>query len=173
MLGIRELHAAQEEAYAVVSDGTRDYRVEMLRRGDYNFFVYDTDGNEREAYIALQHTVHSWFADIFRLLYRNARACNVIYGGGILQDITGSKDYIKLSDGKYRGSNIFEWKGERYIACVEYDLTKEIPEYYYSVSDINLNENEGYDALYLAVDSEFYPVLADLDNDLYKYMQEN
>ncbi len=100
-------------------------------------------------------------------------ACNVICGGGILHDITGSKDFVRLANSHYRGSNVFAWKGEKYIACIEYDLTKEIPEFYYSVSDIELSETEGYNALYQAVDSEFYPVLSDLDNDLNKYMQEN
>ena len=172
MLGIKELHSRQDQAYAIVSDGVRDYRVEFGRQGNHNFVVYDMDGKTREAYPSLQDTVYSIFRDIFRLLYRNVTACNVIYGNGILQDITGSKDFVKLGDGKYRGSNIFSWKGEQYIACIEYDLTKKIPEFYYSVSNIELTENEGYNALYQAVDSEFYPILADLDNDLNKYMQE-
>ena len=55
-------------------------------------------------------------------------ACNVICGGGILHDITGSKDFVRLANSHYRGSNVFAWKGEKYIACIEYDLTKEIPE---------------------------------------------
>ncbi len=84
----------------------------------------------------------------FRLLYRNLTACNKIYGDGILQDITGEIDFVKLEEGHYRGSNIFSWRGEKYIACIEYDLTKDIPEFYYSVSDIELSETEGYNALY-------------------------
>ena len=173
MLGIKELHAGQNQAYAVVSDGIKDYRVELGRQSEHIFFVYDMDGKVKEAYPSLQDTIYSIFGDIFRLLYRNLTACNVIYGRGILQDITSSKDFVKLADGHYRGSNIFSWKGEKNIACIEYDLTKEIPDYYYSVSDIDLTENEGYNALYQAVDSEYYPILADLDNDLTKYMQEN
>ncbi len=173
MLGIKELHVRQIHAYAVVSDGVRDFRVEIEYKDKGPFLVCDMNGRVRETYPSLQDTIYSFFSDIFRLLYKNIMACNVIYGESILQDITSSKDFVKLADGHYRGSNIFSWKGEKYIACIEYDLTKEIPEYYYSVSDIDLTENEGYNALYQAVDSEYYPILADLDNDLTKYMQEN
>ena len=173
MLGIKELQVRPDQAYAVVSDGIKDYRVELGRQGDQNYFVFDSDGKVRESYTSLQDSVYSVFGEIFHLLFKSVTACNVIYGGGILRDISASKDFVKLAEGQYRGSNVFSWKGEQYIACIEYDLTKEIPEYYYSVSNIELDENEGYSALYQAADSEFYPILADLDNDLNKYMQEN
>ncbi len=50
----------------------------------------------------------------------------------MLRDINSLKGFIKPAEGKYRGSNNFMWKEDRYIACVKYDLTKEIPEYFYS-----------------------------------------
>ena len=37
MLGIKELHAGQERAYAVVFDGVRDYRVEIEHKDNGAF----------------------------------------------------------------------------------------------------------------------------------------
>ncbi len=84
MLGIKELQAGQDQAHAIVSDGVRDYRVEIGHKDNGAFFVYDMDGRKREAYPSLQDTVYSIFGGIFRLLYRNVTACNVICGKGIL-----------------------------------------------------------------------------------------
>ena len=42
----------------------------------------------------------------------------------------------------------------------------------YTVSDMELNDLEGYEALYQAVNSEYYPVLADLDNYAWEHIPE-
>ncbi len=62
MLGIKELKVRPDQAYTVVSDGVKDYKVELGRQGEQNYFVYDSVGKVRESYAALPDTIYSFFA---------------------------------------------------------------------------------------------------------------
>ena len=158
-------------AAAVVSDGVHIYKVLMNATREKRFLVLAEDGKtELECYSSLQKSIYSRFSGIFLVLQRTVDASNKIYSENILHEITSSKEFTDLGD-KYTASNIFTYRGREMIACAEYDFSDEIPAYTYTVSDTELNDLEGYEALYQAVGSEFYPILADLDNYMQKRIQ--
>ena len=168
---IQTMAVENDVAAAKVSDGTHIYKVLMNATREKRFLVLTEDGKtELECYSCLQEGVYSRFAGIFLTLQKTINTCNKVYSENILHEITSSKEFTDLGE-KYTGSNIFTYRGREMIACVEYDFSDEIPAYTYTVSDTELNDLEGYEALYQAVDSEYYPVLADLDNDMQKHIQ--
>ena len=159
-------------AAAVVSDGVHIYKVLMNATREKRFLVLAEDGKtELECYSSLNESIYSRFSGIFLVLQRTVDASNKIYSENILNEITSSKEFTNLGD-KYTASNIFSYHGREMIACAEYDFSAEVPSYMYTVSDMELNDLEGYEALYQAVNSEYYPVLADLDNYAWEHIPE-
>lgn len=167
---IRTMSAQDIAAAAEVSDGVKIYTVLADFTCKKRFRVFEEDRKiETENYTCLEESVYSRFSGVFIALQKAINACNMIYTENILQEVESSKEFHDLGN-KYTASNIFHYHGKEMIACAEYDFSSEIPSFMYTVSDTKLNDLEGYEALYLAVDSEYYPVLADLDNDLQKYI---
>ena len=163
MLMIQKLKGEMDSALAVVSDGIKEYQVVCLPG---NWSVCEKGRKDPvEQYKCLQETVYSRFAEIFLTLQRTMNTCSKAFSAGILQEITGKKQLSTQGD-RLTCSNLFTYRGEEMIACAERNYSSEIPEYTYSVSGTDLSDMETYSALYQAVDSEFYPILADLDNDL-------
>ena len=66
MLGIKEMRVNSDQAYAVVTDGIKDYKVKIGVQDEHFYSVYDAEGSMREAYMSLQDTIYSCFSDIFR-----------------------------------------------------------------------------------------------------------
>ena len=157
---------------AEVSDGVHTYQVEInpFRDREKAFAVSDSAGSVTEEYAWLGACVHSRFADVFITLQKSINTCNVFFGANILEEITGSVECTEVN-GRYTASNVFTYEGKEYIACVEKDFSREIPSYTYTVSGKDLRDLEGYQALYQAIDSEFYPILADLDKALEDYIE--
>ncbi len=169
---IQTMAVENDVAAAKVSDGTHIYKVLMNATREKRCLVLTEDGmTEVEGYSCLQEGVYSRFAGIFLTLQKAINACNKVYSESILHEITSNKEFTDLGD-KYTASNIFTYHGREMIACVEYDFSREVPSYMYTVSDTKLDDLEGYEALYEAVNSEYYPVLADLDNYAWKHIPE-
>ncbi len=169
---IRTMSAQDIAAAAEVSDGVKIYKVLADLGCKKRFRVFEEDGKtETENYTCLEESIYSRFSGVFIALQKAINACNMIYAENILQEVENSSKEFHDFGNKYTASNIFRYHGKEMIACAEYDFSSEVPSYMYTVSDTELNDLEGYQALYQAVDSEYYPVLADLDNDLQKYIQ--
>ena len=145
-------------------------KINQMTVQDKPYRVSIYKGELLESYDELQYSMRSRFAEIFICLRRGISTCNSFFGTGILQKIASSITFEEEGS-KYTAVNHFLYQGEEYLATVVKDYSSEIPVYTYTVSGINLENIEAYPALYHALDSEFYPVLADLDRDLEKYME--
>ena len=167
MLMLRVLTAKFDYAAAEVSDSQNIYRVEYNPYAENFFIVYDEAGIVLESYLRLEDCVYSRFSGIFLALQKAMNACNLVYGTNILSEITSSKEFSS-KDGKIIASNRFTFRGKQYIARAERDFSPEIPISLYTISDSTRQHRESFQALYQAVNSTFYPVLADLDHDLEK-----
>ena len=171
MLKINRMIVTDGTGAALVSDSVKEYIVEVnysYQDKPYRVSIYK--GELLESYDELQYSMRSRFAEIFICLRRGISTCNSFFGTGILQKIASSITFEEEGS-KYTAVNHFLYQGEEYLATVVKDYSSEIPVYTYTVSGINLENIEAYPALYHALDSEFYPVLADLDRDLEKYME--
>ncbi|MBQ6366704.1 MAG: hypothetical protein IJI61_09930 [Oscillospiraceae bacterium] len=170
MLKINQLTVLDTFAAAKISDGIHSYQVEIGAYEDKRFRVTDASGTLLEQYPSLERSVHSRYFPVFLALQKNMNICNTLLGGTILEEITGSISFSAVGE-RYTASNLFQYRGKEYIACAEKDYSAEIPSFFYTVSDTRLQDTEGYEALYHALDSEFYPVLADLDRELDAYIE--
>ena len=170
MLMLRVLTAKFDYAAAEVSDSQYVYRVEYNPYAENFFIVYDEGGAVLESYLRLEDCVYSRFSGIFLALQKAMNACNLVYGTNILSEITSIKE-ISAEGGRITASNRFTYRGKQYAARAELDSSQEIPSSLYTVSDSTGQHSETYQALYQAVNSTFYPVLADLDHDLVKYTE--
>ena len=93
----------------------------------------------------------------------------MIYGTNILSEITSSKE-ISEQENCIIAVNRFTHHRKQYVAQVKRDCTADISASLYTVIGPGRQQEE-YTALYQAVKSEFYPVLADLDHDLDRYVE--
>ena len=155
MLMIRSMTARFDYAKADVSDGENVYQVEYNPYEEFFYLVTDDSGCRIESYARLEDCIYSRFSGIFLALQRGMNACNMIYGTNILSEITSSKE-ISVQ--------------ENCIIAVNRDCTADISASLYTVIGPGRQQEE-YTALYQAVKSEFYPVLADLDHDLDRYVE--
>lgn len=165
MLMLRVLTAKFDYAAAEVSDSRDVYRVEYNPYSDNFFIVYDEAGSVLESYLRLEDCVYSRFSGIFLALQKAMNACNLVYGTNILSEITSSKS-LSAEGSRRTAVNRFSWRGKQYTASAELDGSEEIPVFQYTVSDRSNRSTESYQALYQAVNSVFYPVLADLYHEL-------
>ena len=171
MLMIRSMTARFDYAKADVSDGENVYRVEYNPYEEFFYLVTDESGCRIESYSRLEDCIYSRFSGIFLALQRGMNACNMIYGTNILSEITSSKE-IAEQEGCLTAVNRFTHHRKQYLARVKRDRNAEIPVSLYTVIGPGTKQEE-YTALYQAVKSEFYPVLADLDHDLDRYSEDS
>ena len=167
MLMLRVLTAKFDYAAAEVSDSNNLYRVEYNPYQENFFLVYDEAGSVIESYLRLEDCVYSRFSGIFLSLQKAMNACNMVYGTDILSEITSSKTFA-VENGRRIVCNRFTYRGKQYLARAVQDESSEITTYEYSVSDSSRLKEENYQALYQAINSVFYPVLADLSHDFEK-----
>ncbi len=169
MIKINKLTVTDRTGAALVSDSVKEYIVAIDPYQDKPFLVSLRGGEVLESYPLLDTTVRSRFAPVFIAVQKGINTCNEFYGKNLLEEITSSVECSEVN-GRYTASNVFSYEGREYIACIEKDFSKSIPSYTYTVSGTDLEDLEGYQALYQAVDSEFYPVLADLNRQLEDYI---
>lgn len=167
MLMLRVLTAKFDYAAAEVSDSRNIYRVEYNPYQENFYLVYDEAGAVIESYLRLEDCVYSRFSGIFLSLQKAMNACNMVYGSDILSEITSSKSFTEENSRRI-ACNRFTYHGRQVLARAVQDYSTEIPSFEYTVSDGNQQKEETYQALYQAVNSVFYPVLADLSHDLEK-----
>ena len=169
MLMIRSMTARFDYAKADVSDGENVYQVEYNPYEEFFYLVTDDSGCRIESYARLEDCIYSRFSGIFLALQRGMNACNMIYGTNILSEITSSKE-ISVQENCITAVNRFTHHRRQYVAQVKRDCTADISASLYTVIGPGRQQEE-YTALYQAVKSEFYPVLADLDHDLDRYVE--
>lgn len=165
MLMLRVLTAKFDYAAAEVSDSQYIYHVEYNPYAENFYLVTEEDGTVIESYLRLEDCVYSRFSGIFLALQKAMNACNLVYGINILSEITSTKELLTEGDRK-TAVNRFTYRGKQYTARAELDSSREIPSSLYTVSDSTGQHSETYQALYQAVNSVFYPVLADLEHNL-------
>ena len=165
MLMLRVLTAKFDYAAAEVSDSQNIYHVEYNPYAENFYLVTEEDGTVIESYLRLEDCVYSRFSGIFLALQKAMNACNLVYGVNILSEITSTKEYSTEGNNK-TAVNRFTYHGKQYVARAELDFSQEIPVSLYTVSDSTGQHDETYQALYQAVNSIFYPVLADLEHTL-------
>ncbi len=170
MIKINKMSITDHSAAALVSDGIKEFVVATDVYQYTQFYVTERDGKMLESYPRLDATVHSRFAPVFIALQKGMDTCNEIYGKGILDEITSCINLYDEMNDRYSASNIFTYEGKHYVAGIEKDYSGAVPSFTYTVSETNLENPEGYQALHQAIDSEFYPVLADLDQQLEDYI---
>ena len=156
MLMIRSMTARFDYAKADVSDGENVYQVEYNPYEEFFYLVTDDSGCRIESYARLEDCIYSRFSGIFLALQRGMNACNMIYGTNILSEITSSKE-ISVQENCITAVNRFTHHRKQYVAQVKRDCTADISASLYTVIG--------------PVKSEFYPVLADLDHDLDRYVE--
>ena len=169
MLMIRSMTARFDYAKGDVSDGENDYQVEYNPNEQFIYGITDDSGCRIESYARLEDCIYSRFSGIFLALQRGMNACNMIYGTNILSEITSSKE-ISVQENCIIAVNRFTHHRKQYVAQVKRDCTADISASLYTVIGPGRQQEE-YTALYQAVKSEFYPVLADLDHDLDGYFE--
>lgn len=170
MLKINQMTVTDCTGTALASDSVKEYLLEIDYNQDQPYRASLSRGEVLETYDELEYAVHSRFAEIFIALRKAISSCNRLFGATILQKITSSVTFEE-EDRKYTAVNCFQYLGGEYIATVVKDYSYEIPVYTYTVSEDDLQDLEAYPELFHAIDSDFYPVLADLDQRLEKYME--
>ena len=132
---------------------------------EFSYAVKTMDGEPVENFRMLSESVRSEFFPVFLTLEKTWRSLQSYCGDSILNRIESSEVTVMTRDGVSSAVNIFRCDGEEYAAAVIWNLQEEIPDYTFSVFKGN-ELIEEYKALYQAIDSRFYPVLAEMDEKL-------
>lgn len=151
-------------------DLTEDFVV-SIDPGTFTYAVRTPEGAMRENYRGLPESVRSEFFPVFLTLEKTLRASQAYCGDSILNHIESGRITLENSDGIFSAVNVFNYEGEEYAAAVIWNLEEEIPDFTYAVfrGDELIEE---YKALNYAIDSYYYPVLAELENELHNGQSE-
>jgi len=131
------------------------------------YVCYDGQQNRIETYASLPETIYSDFFEEFRMLEKILRAQmqHSTLPGSIFDRIELKNTQVDNKNGIISGVTLFQYEDMDCAAVLIRDHSEEIPKENCSIF-INDQLSEEYEALYKAIDSEYYPILAELSNQM-------
>lgn len=156
--------AARACRFSFTDSQTEDFTV-TVNPSAFSYAVRAASGEPVEEYRALSESVRSEFFPVFLALEKTLRITQSYCGESIFNHIESSEVTVKESEGVTSAVNVFRCDGAEYAAAVIWNLQEEIPDYTYAVFK-GEELIEEYKALYQAIDSYYYPILAELDEKM-------
>lgn len=166
ILSNRDSASADVCRFSFADSNTEDFII-AVNPAEFSYSVRAADGKVLEEYRRLEDSVRSEFFPVFLTLEKTLNAARNYSGDYIFNHMKSSGTTLDFKDGILSAVNVFRCEDEEYSAAAIWNLQEEIPDFTYAVfkGDELIEE---YKSLYRAIDSYYYPVFAELYNELYR-----